>query len=100
MGPINDKANITAGYFHHVDDTTKTATALRATYQPSLNNKITNKFARMDMPRLAGFTNAVRDFDLSIRQSWNRNRLASARNKIDDLRAKGEGGDKRQRLQA
>ncbi|MBP0597287.1 hypothetical protein J8I26_04175 [Herbaspirillum sp. LeCh32-8] len=99
MGPINDNTNITAGYFHHVDDTSKTATARRATYNPSPNNKITNKFARMDMPRMAGMVNAVRDFDLSIRQSWNRNRLNSARNKVDDLRAKGETGDKMQRLQ-
>lgn len=91
MASIGGKPDIPAGYFHHSDDTTKTATAQRATFNPSVNNKITNRFTRMGMPAVANMVNSVRNMDLSIRQSVNKRRLDSARSKFDKLDDEGSG---------
>ncbi|TWC67345.1 hypothetical protein [Herbaspirillum sp. SJZ099] len=85
MGPIDNKPVNSPGYFHRSDDASKTATALRSTFNPSPNNKITNMLARHHMPRAAGMVNAVRDLDLSIRKSWNQRRLDSARSKLGKM---------------
>ncbi|WP_050468532.1 hypothetical protein [Herbaspirillum chlorophenolicum] len=85
MGPIDNKPVNSPGYFHHIDDASKTSTALRSTFNPSPNNKITNMLARHHMPRAAGMVNAVRDLDLSIRKSWSQRRLDSARSKLEKM---------------
>ncbi|MCA1325635.1 hypothetical protein [Herbaspirillum sp. alder98] len=85
MGPIDNKPIPSPGYFHQAGDASKTSTALRSTFNPSPNNKITNMLARNHMPRAAGMVNAVRGLDLSIRQSWNQRRLDSARGKLEKM---------------
>lgn len=91
MASIGGKPDIPAGYFHQIDDTTKTATAQRATFNPSVNNQITNRFTRMGMPKVANMVNSVRNMDLSIRQSVNKRRLDSARSKFGALEDEQSG---------
>lgn len=83
MAHINGTPDSLAGYFHESGDAEKTATARRSDYKPGPLNRLTNKFARNDHPRLAKFANGIRSIDLSLRQAVNNRRLDSARKRFD-----------------
>lgn len=86
MANIHGRPGIAAaGYFHDPGDVQKTATALRATYNPSLSNRITNAFARQERPKLAKFVNGFRNLDLSLREAVNGRRQDKARKQFAAL---------------
>ena len=85
MAHINGRPDIPVGYFHAADDATKTATALRASYNPSLSDRITNRLARANHPKQASFVNTVRQFALSRRENATTRKLAVARERFDAL---------------
>jgi len=83
MAHINGRPIMSAGYFHAEGDATKTATALRATYNPSLSDRISNRLARASHPQSASFVNKVRQFALKRRDNDNTRQLAGARERFD-----------------
>lgn len=97
MAHINGRPDIPAGYFHASSDVEKTATARRASFNPSLSNRITNKFARTDKPKLARFVNSVRDIDLSLRQKVNNRRLTGARDRFEALQQSEQASPEQKR---
>jgi len=97
MTSVNNNPINTPGFYHHKNDEIKTTTALRATYNPSLSDRITNHFVRTKnevetngepgkKSRVAVMVNAVRNLDLSLRVSANKRRYDSARNNLRNMK--------------
>jgi len=74
-----------AAYLYAPEDPTRTRTAQRATFNPSLRDRITNRLANQDHPRLAGFVNSLRVTSLKLRDSSNNRALQRTRDRFDAL---------------